>query len=46
MVFNAANFLRTDVVMLGTIVIGVVAFAFEMLMRWIERRAAPWKGKV
>ena len=45
MVFNAANFLRTDVVMLGTIVIGVVAFAFEMLMRWIERRAAPWKGK-
>jgi len=45
MVFNAANFLRTDVVMLGTIVIGIVAFAFEMLMRWIERRAAPWKGK-
>ena len=45
MVFNAANFLRTDVVMLGTIVIGVIAFAFEMLMRWIERRAAPWKGK-
>ena len=45
MVFNAANFLRTDVVMLGTIVIGVIAFAFEMLMRWVERRAAPWKGK-
>jgi taurine transport system permease protein len=45
MVFNAANFLRTDVVMLGTIVIGVVAFAFEMLMRGIEKRAAPWKGK-
>jgi taurine transport system permease protein len=45
MVFNAANFLRTDVVMLGTIVIGVTAFAFEMLMRGIEKRAAPWKGK-
>ena len=45
MVFNAANFLRTDVVMLGTIVIGIVAFAFEMLMRWVEKRAAPWKGK-
>ena len=44
MVFNAANFLRTDVVMLGTIVIGIVAFAFEMLMRWVEKRAAPWKG--
>ena len=46
MVFNAANFLRTDVVMLGTIVIGLVAFAFEMLMRAVEKRAAPWKGKV
>jgi taurine transport system permease protein len=46
MVFNAANFLRTDVVVLGTIIIGVVAYAFEMLMRWIERRAAPWKGKI
>jgi taurine transport system permease protein len=44
MVFNAANFLRTDVVMLGTIVIGIIAFAFEMLMRWVEKRAAPWKG--
>jgi taurine transport system permease protein len=45
MVFNAANFLRTDVVVLGILVIGFVAYAFEMLMRWIERRAAPWKGK-
>ena len=45
MVFNAANFLRTDVVMLGTIVIGIVALAFEMAMRAVEKRAAPWKGK-
>ena len=46
MVFNAANFLRTDVVMLGTIVIGIVAFAFEMLMRWVEkaRRAVEGQG--
>jgi hypothetical protein len=29
--------------MLGTIVIGIVAF--EMLMRWVEKRAAPWKDK-
>ena len=46
MVFNASNFLRTDVVVLGILVIGFVAYAFEMLMRWIERRAVPWKGKV
>ncbi len=45
MVFNASNFLRTDVVVLGILMIGLIAYAFEMLMRFIERRAAPWKGK-
>jgi taurine transport system permease protein len=45
MVFNASNFLRTDVVILGILVIGVVAYLFELLMRWIERRVVPWKGK-
>ena len=45
MVFNASNFLRTDVVILGILVIGFVAYAFEMLMRWIEGWAVPWKGK-
>ena len=46
MVFNASNFLRTDVVILGILLIGVVAFAFELLMRAFERWAVPWKGKV
>jgi taurine transport system permease protein len=46
MVFNASNFLRTDVVILGILAIGFVAYLFEILMRWIEHRAVPWKGKV
>ncbi len=46
MVFNASNFLRTDVVILGILLIGIVAYAFELLMRWIERWAVPWKGRV
>ena len=46
MVFNASNFLRTDVVILGILIIGVVAFSFEMLMRWVEKYAAPWKGRM
>jgi taurine transport system permease protein len=46
MVFNASNFLRTDVVILGILVIGIVAYVFELLMRWIERWAVPWKGRV
>ena len=46
MVFNASNFLRTDVVILGILTIGIVAYMFELLMRWIERWAVPWKGRV
>jgi taurine transport system permease protein len=46
MVFNASNFLRTDVVILGILAIGFVAYIFEILMRWLEGWAVPWKGKV
>jgi taurine transport system permease protein len=46
MVFNASNFLRTDVVILGILAIGFVAYLFEILMRWVERVVVPWKGRV
>jgi taurine transport system permease protein len=46
MVLNASNFLRTDIVIMGIIVIGVVAYLFDLLMRYVERVAVPWKGKV
>jgi taurine transport system permease protein len=46
MVYNASNFLRTDVVILGIVAIGFVAYAFELLMRWAERLLVPWKGRV
>jgi taurine transport system permease protein len=46
MVLNASNFLRTDVVILGIIVIGLVAYGFEVLMRQLEARLVPWKGRV
>jgi taurine transport system permease protein len=45
MVLNASNFLRTDIVIMGIIVIGVVAYLFDLLMRWVERRLVPWKGR-
>ena len=41
MVLNASNFLRTDVVIMGIIVIGVVAYLFDLLMRYIERPSCP-----
>jgi len=46
MVLNASNFLRTDVVIMGIVVIGVVAYLFDLLMRYIEHVVVPWKGKV
>jgi taurine transport system permease protein len=46
MVLNASNFLRTDIVIMGIIVIGVVAYLFDLLMRWVERKAVPWKGRM
>ena len=46
MVLNASNFLRTDIVVMGIVVIGVVAYLFDLLMRWVEHKLVPWKGKM
>lgn len=46
MVLNASNFLRTDIVVMGIIMIGTVAYLFDLLMRWAEYTLVPWKGRV
>jgi taurine transport system permease protein len=46
MVLNASNFLRTDVVILGIIVIGLVAYGFEMIMRALEAWLVPWRDRL
>ena len=46
MVLNAAEFLASDVVIMGIIMIGFFAFSFDLLMRYVERALVPWKGKV
>ena len=46
MVLNAARFLATDIVFLGIVVIGLIAFFFDLLMRRIERMLVPWKGRM
>jgi taurine transport system permease protein len=46
MVLNAANFLRSDIVIMGIVVIGVVAYLFDLLMRQAEQWLVPWKGKM
>ncbi len=46
MVLNAAQYLASDTVIMGIIVIGFFAVLFDTLMRYIERIMIPWKGKV
>jgi taurine transport system permease protein len=46
MVLNASNFLRTDVVIMGIILIGLIAYGFDMLMRRLETWLVPWKGRM
>jgi taurine transport system permease protein len=46
MIQQASDFLVTDVTILGIVVIGFVAYLFDLLMRWIEKVVVPWKGKV
>lgn len=46
MVLNASNFLRTDVVIMGIVLIGGFAYLFELAMRALERWLVPWKGRV
>lgn len=42
MIQSAAQFLVTDVVIAGILVISAIAFAFEVLLRFVERRYVPW----
>lgn len=46
MVLNAAEFLASDVVIMGIIIIGFFAFGFDLLMRHLERILVPWEGKI
>lgn len=45
MVLNAARYLRTDIVIMGVIVMGMVGYGFDLIMRLVERKLIPWKGK-
>lgn len=45
MIMVASKFTLTDIVIMGIILIGVIGFGIDMLMRWAERVLVPWKGK-
>jgi taurine transport system permease protein len=45
MIMTASKFQNTDIVIMGIILIGVIGFGIDMLMRWAERILVPWKGR-
>ena len=42
---TVSKFLRTDIVFIGIVVIGVIGYSIDILMRILERKLIPWKGK-
>lgn len=45
MILTAGNELRTGVVFVGIIMIGLIGYLMELIIRTVERRLVPWKGK-
>lgn len=45
MIMTASKFQNTDIVIMGIILIGVIGFGIDVLMRMAERFLVPWKGK-
>ncbi|MEM9279758.1 MAG: ABC transporter permease subunit [Pseudomonadota bacterium] len=45
MITAASKFGRTDIVIIGIIIIGVIGFGIEVLMRILENKLIPWKGR-
>ena len=45
MIMIAKNFLQTDTVVIGIIIIGLIGYGIELIMRAAERWLIPWKGK-
>ncbi|MES2666080.1 MAG: ABC transporter permease subunit [Pseudomonadota bacterium] len=45
MIIAASKFQLTDIVVMGIILIGVIGYGIDILMRMVERRLVPWKGR-
>ncbi|OMH29145.1 ABC transporter permease subunit [Motiliproteus sp. MSK22-1] len=45
MIMAASKFLATDVVVLGVIIVGLIGYSIDILMRKLEAKLIPWKGK-
>ncbi len=44
-ILQAGRYLETETIFVGILVIGLLAMLGDAILRWIERRAVPWKGQ-
>ena len=45
MIIAASKFQLTDIVLMGIIMIGIIGYGIDILMRKTERWLVPWKGR-
>lgn len=45
MVLDASKFLRSDVIFVGIIIMGIIAVAIDAGIRWIQKTQLPWIGR-
>jgi len=45
MIMSASTFLSTDIVVMGIIIIGIIGYTLDMIMRKLETYMIPWEGK-
>ncbi|MEM6341461.1 MAG: ABC transporter permease subunit, partial [Pseudomonadota bacterium] len=45
MIVAASKFQDTDIVIMGIVLIGIIGFGIDVLMRMMEKTLVPWKGK-
>jgi taurine transport system permease protein len=45
MVMNAGSYLRTDLVMLGIVLLGVTGYLFDLALVLAQRALVPWAGQ-
>ena len=45
MIIAASKFQLTDIVIMGIVLIGIIGYGIDILMRRAEKILVPWKGR-
>lgn len=45
MVLDASKFLRSDIIFVGILIMGVIAITIDLGLRWLQTRYLPWVGR-